>query len=109
MVDVKLKKIGVLKSSLFLGLFGFIFGLMSCLFCKLFFFIINSNITQDILNNVSFNFVFPGILFLIFPIAFAIIFFLCGIGFTLILNLFLKLIKGINLNLEEVEEEVKSY
>src|SRR3989344_6102361 len=128
----KIKRFGVLKTSSFMGLLGVAAGLVSVIlmlllfsfFSSLFLPVDDSNLYGDLGNNDDFFgtgnailgdltgdlqlFDFNWLYFLYFPIIYGIIWFILGLIFTPITNLILKIIKGLDLDIEMYEEH-KSY
>ena len=106
---VILKRVGVLKSAYFMGLYsafiGFIFGLI---------FVMATMILSSIFSAASVGansigveslapnmFDFGWFSIILFPILYGIGGFILGIIFTPITNLILRIIKGIDVNLEQ--------
>ena len=98
---IKLKRIGVVKTSFFMGIYGFAIGLIMGIIMTL---ITSLLIPIDTIGGGILS-LFTGFMtIIILPIAFGIFGIISGFIFTPIINLILKLIKGIDLEL--VEEEV---
>lgn len=101
---VKLNRIGVLKAACFLGIFGVFMGLI---------FGIIMFIVMSVANTISSSLGGTGgigsilllnawyVYILIIPLTFGIINFLCGLIFTPLMNLTLRIIKGIDLDMTE--------
>ena len=94
----KIKRVGVLKFSGFMGLYGAFIGIIF----GIVFFLISIMFS-------SFNLI-PGFLsgfwvIILLPIFYGITGFIGGLIFTPIMNLTLKIIKGVDLNLETDGEE----
>jgi hypothetical protein len=112
----KIKRFGVLKTSYFLGLWGITVGLISVIIFWIFFSLVSSLFAPvisadgsdaDISNKLSF-FEFDYLFFIYFPVIYGIVFFILGFVFTPIINLILKIIKGLDLDIEFYEEH-KAY
>lgn len=97
---LKLRKFGVLKMSLFLGLYGVALGLILGVLTTLFSLIGSSLISSDI-DLGTFGFMLGIGSMIVFPIFFGVSMFISGLIFTPIINLILKLIKGLNVLIEE--------
>jgi hypothetical protein len=125
----KIKRFGVLKTSSFMGLLGVAAGLVSVILMLLLFSFFSGlfapvDYVDDVGNNDDFFgtgnailgdltgdlqlFDFNYIYFLYFPVIYGIIWFILGLIFTPITNLILKIIKGLDLDIEMYEEH-KSY
>ena len=98
---IKLKRVGVLKTSFLLGIYGFVIGLIIGIITALFSSLLFSGVP---IPEGIFSLATGFMAILIFPILYGIIGLVGGFIFTPIFNLILKLIKGIDL--EIVEEEV---
>lgn len=107
---VVLKRVGVLKAACFLGLFGvfigLIFGLIMFIFTILLSNVISSMGDVSSLGGATSIFSIFGvsswyIFLLIFPLISGVINFLVGLIFTPLMNLVLKIIKGLDLDMEE--------
>lgn len=95
---VRVKKIGVLSFSRLLGIFGLVFGFVFSIIALI---VSNFFFSLSDLPGLSSSGVFGGYLGLIvFPISYGIIFFLFGLIFTPVVNIVLRLIKGVYLNME---------
>lgn len=93
---VNLKKIEVLKSSFFLGLFGIFSGAVTA-FLQIFLWNLSLTlIFDDVVRGVMIPFF--GFWFSIFlhPLIYGIVFFVGGLVFVPIMNLCLKILKGID-------------
>jgi len=96
----KIKRFGVLKMAYFMGLYGIVIGLIAGLFITLFSLI--GTLPESTLGALKFIYGVGAIIFL--PIFYGVMMFLSGLIFTPIINLILKIIKGIDLNIEMQEE-----
>ena len=98
MVDLKLKRIGVLKTALLLSIWSFFIGIISSLVS----FIIVSSLRNSVggigVLGISSMFL------ILMPFIFAIVSFILGLIFAPIVNLILKIIKGLDFVVEEIEE-----
>lgn len=108
----KIKRLGVIKTASFLGLFGvfigFIFGLIMFIVTIILSNVINSMGDVDSLGVPPNIFLIFGasswyIFLLIFPLISGVINFLIGLIFTPFMNLSLKIIRGIDLDIEMQE------
>lgn len=110
----KIKRFGVLKTASFLGLWGVFVGLISAILISLILpvlanYLFSSMISPDAgLINVISLFPVNWSYLLYFPIIYGVIFFILGLIFTPIANLILKIIKGLDLDIEMYEEH-KAY
>ena len=100
---VKLKRLGVIKTASFLGLFGVLIGLIVAILMWIASLILTSLFSPagdsgflSISSILSFN----AINLLLFPIGYGIVSFILGLILIPITNLILKIIKGIDLDLE---------
>lgn len=94
----KITRFGVLKMALFTGIYGafigLIFAILMGIFISIFGFIIPSG--NEILPIFNFSWFF----LLLFPIIYGVVGFIAGLILTPIINLILKIINGIDLNIE---------
>ncbi len=96
----KIKRFGVLKTSAFIGLysffFGFIFSFIMWIVAKLLSGFVSSLGSLSPVSSTSFSLIY----ILILPFLYGIVGFLGGLILTPIMNLVLKITKGIDLDLE---------
>jgi len=96
-VRVNLKRVSVLKLSYLFAFSGLFFGLI----LGFPFFVLVRTLVDGFMSNVpAVGLAFLS--FLLFPIAFAIFSWLVGLVFGFIFNLILKLVKGLEVDLEEL-------
>ena len=101
MVKLDLKRVGVMKMAFFMGLYGAFIGLIFGIFFSIFSVIANSLVPTGSSSIGGF-----GLWSLIlFPLAFGVFNFLIAFILTPIFNFILKIIKGLEVELEEVVEE----
>lgn len=95
---VKLNRIGVIKAACFSGLFGVFMGLIFGLF-----FVISTYMLKDLISSLggTLNIGLGWISLIIFPLGFGVLSFLTGLIFTPLMNLVLKIIKGLDLDMVE--------
>jgi len=102
--NVVFKKISVLKSSLLNAIIGFIFGLIY----GLLFYFTTSTITTSLPSTLSSSTNFMNQLgvamIFVMPLIFALLYFIFTAIAVFIFNLFLALIKGIPMQIEEISE-----
>jgi len=91
-----IKRIGVLKTSVFLGLYSFFVGLVFAIIMWILSLIFSSLLAQVTLGLFSFSLFF----FILFPVLSGLISFVMGLIVIPIMNLTLKITKGIDLDLE---------
>lgn len=99
----KIKRFGVLKMAYFMGLSGVIVGFISALFLKILYLVFVSSSPVEILESGLFSaadLTFGWLNLLWYPLIYGVLMFLSGLIFTPITNLILKLINGIDLNIE---------
>lgn len=106
MVKLKLNKVGVLKFGLFSAIYSFVSGLLTGILLQVFSSNIDSLINFIVSTPTTLNFGWISILVL--PLLYAIFGFVGGMIVALIFNLILKIIKGFDVDLEEVEETKNS-
>lgn len=94
----KIQRIGVIKMALFMGLYGAAMGLIFGLFITLFSFIGISAITSPEFGFLGFLIGAGAIIFL--PIFYGGFMFVLALIFTPIMNLILKIINGLDLDLD---------
>ena len=107
----KIKRLGVIKTASFLGLFGvfigLIFGLIMFIVTIILSNVINSMGDVSSLGTTSIFSIFGAsswyLFLLIFPLISGIINFLIGLIFTPLMNLSLKIINGLDLDIEMQE------
>ena len=100
----KLKRIGVLKTAYFMGLSGIIIGFIFALLLGIFYSIIFSYSYTEVLESGLLSeedLTFNWLNLLWYPLIYGIMMFLSGLIFTPITNLILKIIGGIDLDLEK--------
>jgi hypothetical protein len=101
---VKLNRIGVLKSASFLGLYGVFVGLIFGIILFIYSQILKTVFSGNSYSSSSFmNILGVGgaLSIIVTPIIYGILFFLIGLIFTPIMNLILKIIKGLDLDMTE--------
>ncbi len=99
----KLKKIGVMKLALFMGLYGVFVGLITGIIFSLFSSMVSSVATAEASLGVDLlSFGWLNIIFM--PLFYGIFSFLMGIVFGLIANVLLKIIKGMDFHFLKVED-----
>jgi len=112
---VLLKRIGVLKSAYFMGLYGALIGFIAGLIIAILSVVLSSLfLAATSVNGIPVEggslvpdiFSLGWLSIILFPILYGIAGFVSGVILTPISNLIFKIIKGIDINLEE--EEVKS-
>lgn len=99
----RIKKFKVLKMASFMGLYGVFIGLIMAIFSSIFSLLVGSLIFESSLINSIFG--FWALLF--FPIFYGITAFVGGLIFIPIMNLVLKIVKGVDLELEAVAVKQK--
>lgn len=97
----KIKKFNVVKMASFMGLYGVFIGIIAGLIVTL-----SSLVGGALLEEALgiFKFVYGTLSIIIFPIFYGFMMFLAGLIFTPIINLVLKIIKGIDLDIEMQEQ-----
>jgi len=101
---LKLKKIGVLKMALFSGLFSFFIGFISAILMWILMGILSGYMMSGIEGTGGFISIgFSMMNLIIFPFVYGIIGFIAGLIFTPIMNLIFKIIKGLDILIEECE------
>jgi len=98
---VVLKRVGVLKAACFLGLYGVFIGLIFGLIG-----IILSNVIRSLsafggAGILSLFGIGTWLAVLLVPLVYGVLFFLMGLIFTPLMNLILKIIKGLDLDMVE--------
>jgi len=98
----KIKRIGVLKMASFMGLYGVFIGLLIAILMGIFFSIISILFGSALGNSsgISPLFTFSWFNLFLFPLLSGIVGFISGLIFTPIINLILKIIKGLDFDLE---------
>jgi len=101
-----LNKIGVVKSALFMGIFAAVIGFLFALFMGIVFSIFSSifmsatsGLMAESVNPFSFNWLF----LILFPILYGLGGLIVGFIFVPLSNLVLKIVKGIDLDLQKME------
>ena len=94
----KIKKFAILKTAAFLGIYSFFLGFVFLLLMLVFPFIVALLFGSSILSLISISFKFSYLI--IFPLLYGVMGFVLGIITTPIINLVLKMIKGIDLDLD---------
>jgi len=98
----KIKRIGVIKMASFMGLYGFFIGLIFALLILIFGSLLSKTGAGLLLSTSSIG--FTG--FILFPLLYGILGFVGGLILTPVMNLALKVIKGLDFDLEIKEESV---
>jgi len=97
---LKIRKLGILKMALFSGLFSFFLGLISFLLVFLFGSLLIGFFMQ-VPSEVSLDFTS----LLLLPFGYGIMGFIMGLIFTPIMNLVFRIIRGLDIVIEEPEEK----
>ncbi len=96
---VVLKRVGVLKAACFLGIYGVFIGLIFDLFLLIYVLILSSILPTGSLGIMGMGTGFLS--FILIPLIYGILSFLVGLIFTPIMNLVLRIVKGLDLDMEE--------
>lgn len=99
----RIKRFGVLKMSYFMGLSGVIFGFIIALLVGIFYSVFVYSlpievVESELLSEEDLTFGWLNLIW--YPLIYGIMMFLSGLIFTPITNLVLRLINGIDLNIE---------
>lgn len=100
---LKIRKLGVLKMALFSGLFSFFVGLISIILMWIF-----ATLLGDLLIAYSQGSMLPSFGFtslIILPFGYGVFGFISGLIFTPIMNLVFKIIRGLDIVIEEPETQ----
>jgi hypothetical protein len=96
---VVLKRVGVLKAACFMGLYGLFMGIIFDLFLMIYMFILSSILPTGSLGLMGLG---TGLLsFILIPLIYGVLSFLLGFIFTPLMNLVLRIIKGLDLDMVE--------
>lgn len=106
---VVLKKVGVIKSACFLGIFGLFMGLIIDLFLLIFSAVMSSissafGGSSNGIGTITGGFTGLGsgvLSYILIPLSYGVISFLGGLIFTPVMNLILKMIHGLDLDIVE--------
>ena len=91
----KIKRFGVLKMAGFLGLYGLFVGLI---------FAVLGFLATLVVSSSTLNLIGGGLSLFLLPLLYGVMGFVGGLIFTPIMNLSLRVVKGLNLDLETEEE-----
>ena len=101
---VRLEHINIMKMALFMGLSGVVIGLILGIVVAVINPLITPSIPEGIVGGGIFSLASGFMAIIILPILYGAINFVSGLIFTPIMNLILKITKGIDLEMVEVEE-----
>jgi len=102
-----IKRVGVMKSAYFGGLYGVFMGLLLGIVVVILTAILSLLISSSGVSDVMPDFLSMGFFsVIVFPLAFGVGGFLCGLIFTPVVNLILRMIRGIQLDIENDPVEV---
>lgn len=97
----KIKRFDILKMAYFMGLYGVVLGLIAAIFMLLFSTILSSLISTTSIPGAETSLLgFRWISILLFPLIYGVGGFLSGLILTPIINLILRIIKGIDLDIK---------
>jgi hypothetical protein len=96
----RIKRFGILKMALFMGLYGAIIGLIAALLIAITLTIFIGSLPEQQSALVSIFGVGVWLNVIFFPLGYGIIGFVAGVILTPIMNLILKIIKGLDLDIE---------
>jgi hypothetical protein len=95
----KIKRFGVLKMASFLGLYGLFLGLV---------FAILGFLGTLVISSSALDLIGGGLSLFLLPLLYGVMGFVGGLIFTPIMNLSLRIVKGLNLDLETKEETIQN-
>jgi len=99
----KIKRFGIIKTACFMGIYGFFIGVIGVLFTMVLIIIISGNLSD--ISSTFLPSLGSGLLSVILlPIIYGVVFFLIGLVFTPLMNLILKMINGLDWDIEIQQE-----
>lgn len=104
MVKVKLRKIGILKMAYFAGIYGALIGILAAIITLIWTLILSAVSIPGLAGQTLTLPALGYISLILFPIGYGILGFIGALILTPIMNLILKIIKGLEFDLDEQDE-----